>query len=407
MTRTFDDLLDPAAYADDAQADIVAAASAPRELVLDAKTGQPRQAGADREGKWLLDFRQRAERSLYVFAKGVLGLTRLTPTLHKPGCDWLMTTPPYRKLLLWPRDHLKTSIVSRALSLHALIQPRGKSPYLPTKDGQPFAGQDARILLAGETAANAEKQLGWIELQCEGNARLRALWPHLMWDSPRKQAKAWNATAMVLPRTVDFPEASIETIGVGGAVTGRHYDIMIKDDLATFDAANSAVIMQQAIDWHEASRALLDDPETGVEFTVGTRWAVFDLYDHIIRDDPSVAVLVRAAIEDGQPIFPEMFSLATLDEYKKRLGVLFPLLYMNTAIDAAISDFAIEAVREFVIENGQLTFTEDERDLELSQRLNQPAPPSVIPRGVRLTSATYDLLDARGQYVRLRRTLNA
>jgi len=74
------------------------------EVVVDRRTGQPRHAGADQsDGPWIMQFRRRAEQSLYVFAKGVLGLTRLTPTLHKPLCAGLTRIPPYRKLRLLPR----------------------------------------------------------------------------------------------------------------------------------------------------------------------------------------------------------------------------------------------------------------------------------------------------------------
>jgi len=366
------------------------------EVVVDRRTGQPRHAGADQsDGPWIMQFRRRAEQSLYVFAKGVLGLTRLTPTLHKPLCAGLTRIPPYRKLRLLPRDHLKTSVVSRALPMHALIQPPETNVYLPG-----FEGASTRVLLAGETATNTEHQLRWIEMQFESNVRLRALWPHRCWDNPRKEARKWNESEMLLPRTLSFPESSIETIGVGGAVTGRHYDILIKDDLATLDAANSPIIMAGAIEWHKASRALFHDPDRGLEFTIGTRWAVYDLYHDIIEHDPSVECEVRSAIEEGAPIFPELFTLEGLDRLRRELGPLFPLLYLNSPVDAAISDFAMAEVREFTVVGNALRFDEDERDFVLRERLNAPPVAVPMPSGLPLNRDTYDLMAARGEFVR-------
>ena len=276
-----------------------------------------------------------------------------------------------------------------------MIQPAETNVYLPG-----FEGASTRILLAGETATNTEHQLRWIETQFESNARLRALWPHRCWDNPRKEARKWNESELVLPRTLQFPESSIETMGVGGAVTGRHYNILIKDDLVSIDAANSAIVMAGAIEWHKASRALLDDPDRGLEFIIGTRWAVYDLYHEIMEHDPSVDVEVRSAIEEGQPIFPELFTLEGLDRLRRELGPLFPLLYLNSPVDAAISDFPMEEVREFTVAGNALRFQEDERDLVLRERLDTPAVPVPIPSGIPLNRDTYDIMAARGEFIR-------
>lgn len=376
-----------------------------RELVVD-KRGQPRQAGADREGEFVAKFRGAAESSLYFLAKAVLGLDRLTNTLHKPVAEWLQRVPPYRKLLLMPRDHLKTSIVSRSLPIHLLIQPAQGNIYFPGK-----RGADTRILLATETAPLGEKQLRWIETRFEQGRRLRALWPDVCWENPKKQSPMWNAGGMMLPRSadLDYPEGSIEVIGVGGAVTGRHYDVMLKDDLVTLEAANSAIVMHAAIEWHKSSRALFDDIDRGLEFIIGTRWAVYDLYDDIQKNDPSVEVLVRSAIEDGIPIFPEMFSLASLQQLRKELGVLFPLLYLNTAVDASISDFHVPDIRHYEVRDAEIHFDEDERDLLLAEWAGQTTAPAehaaAVPHsGLRLSSSTHDIIFGRGEYfTRLKR----
>ena len=327
-----------------------------REFVVDPKTGRVRQAGSDREGAFIAKARLEMEGSLFYLAYGALGLTRLTRSLHLSVCQWLTRVPPYRKLLLLPRDHLKTSIM-RALSIHMLLQDKDKNLYFPGKPGE-----ETRILYAGETATNAEHQLSWIAGHLESNTLLQGFWPHKLWRNPRKESKRWNAKEFVLPRKTDFPEASMEAIGVGGAVTGRHYDVMQKDDLISFAAANSPIIMKEAIDWHKTSRSLLDDPDKGLEFIVGTHWSTGDLYDEIIGSDDSVEPLVRAAVEEGKPIFPEMFSLVTLARLERELGSLYSLLYMNTSVDPRLTDFQPGDFRSYALANGVLSFARDERD---------------------------------------------
>lgn len=375
------------------------------ELVINQRTGEIRQAGASGPGAFIDEFRSRCEKSLYLFAKGVLGLDRMTLSLHKPACQFLEKFPPYRKLLLMPRDHLKTSIC-RSLAIHMLLQPTETNEYIPGKEGA-----STRILLANETATNAEHQLRWIALQFEGNQLLRALWPHRVWRNPRAEAKKWNEKEIVLPRSQDYPEASIETIGVGGAVTGRHYDVMIKDDLVTLEAANSPQQMLTAIEWHVASRALMDDPDKSLEVIIGTRWAVHDLYEQIEMNDPSVECLTRRVIEDGEPIFPEMFNHTTIQRLKDELGPLFPLLYMNSAADPELVDFDMERVRRFVVVDDQVQFMGTEADFVIQDRIreygeNKQAQLNVTPQyvGKKLTADNFGLvMGLRDDHLKVRR----
>jgi hypothetical protein len=328
-----------------------------KELVADRRTGRIRQAGAAQaEGRWVVLAREQMLCNLYYFAYAGLGLTRLTQSLHLPVCEWMTKFPAYRKMLLLPRDHLKTSIM-RSLSIHMLMQDKDTNIYFPGKEGS-----ETRILYAGETATNAEHQLSWIAGQLENNALLKGLFANKVWRNSRKESKRWNAKELVLPRKTDFPEASIESIGVGGAVTGRHYDVMQKDDLISFAAANSPIVMAEAESWHRTSRALLDDPDKGLEFIVGTHWSSGDLYEVIQGADPSVESWVRGAVEEGEPIFPEMFSLGTLARLEQELGALFPLLYMNSAVDPRLTDFKPGDLRVWRREGGDLVFEEDERD---------------------------------------------
>ena len=369
------------------------------EIVIDRRTGQPRQAGASQpEGEWIKRFRARAERSLYVFAKGVLGRDRLTPALHRPTCEWLTKIPPYRKLLLMPRDHYKTTIASHVLPMHVHIQSSESNIYFPGRDGI-----ELRVLLACETEGRAAKHVRWVETQWESNTILRGLWPHKVWDNPQKESKKWNERELLLPRAKDFADVSLQAIGVGGAITGGHFDVMVKDDLTTIEAANSPIVMQTAIDWHIASRALMDDPDKSLEFVVGTKWAVHDLPQHIIDNDPTVEMRKHSIVEDGKPIMPGVFSMETVERLKKEFGVLFPLLYMNDSTDPALTDFSPSDLREYEILDGALMFREDERDLLLAERLNAPRTrTSASLRGVPLNRDTYDVVFRRNEYLRLR-----
>lgn len=377
--------------------DVGTAHAAQTEIVVDRRTGRARQAGATHaDGAFVQGIRLRAEASLFVFAKGIMGRTYLTKALHRPICEWLQRRPPMRKLLLLPREHGKSTLVGHCLPIHILIQPAETNAYFP---GEP--GCEQRIILAGETAQRATDALRVVETAYESNELLRAFWPHLMWDSPRQESKKWNEFEMIVRRENEWPDPSIRAIGVGGAITGAHPSVLLKDDLVTIDAANSPTVMQDAIHWHIASRALINRDNT-LEFVIGTRWAVADLYDHIITHDPTVEVTVRSVVEAGECIYPEMFDLAKVGRLQKEFGVLFPLLYMNSAADPELTDFDLAQIRSYAIADGHIELTEDDRDVLIAERMNAPAPTLAVPEGAALTRDTWMSVYRPGEGFRLR-----
>jgi hypothetical protein len=159
--------------------------------------------------------------------------------------------------------------------------------------------------------------------------------------------------------------------------------------------------MGEAWDWHRTSRSLLDDPEKGLEWIAGTHWAPGDIYDNMLGQDDSVEPLVMAAVEGGKPIFPEMFSLETLARLERELGSLYPLLYMNTAVDPLLTDFKPDDLRYYQWQDSLLVFAGDSRDdaqrekkgltgieqviAEEWEVLNEAAREGKLGRGVKIT----------------------
>ncbi len=381
----------------------------PREIVPPKKFGgEPRQAGADPgKGDSVLEFKRTAESSLYAFCVGVLGKTWLSRYLHKDICDWLQKCPPHRKLLMLPRACCKTTIVSHSLPLHIIIQPEESNIYFP---GLP--GSECRILLAGEKEARANDNLRVIQSELERNELLRALWPEVCWENPRRQARKWTESECIVPRKREYPDPTIRATGVGGAITGARPNCIIKDDLISIEAANSEVVMQYAIDWHVASRALLDmyDLNTGLrslEFIVGTHWKAYDLYTFIENEDPTVEVLKRSIYEyseDGSMklLWPERFDWETIKELERSFGSRFWLLYMNRPVSAATNDFDMSLIRRYTIEpDGTIYFEHDKRDEVLAKETKKKEAEQDPDRAETWTpynSATHDRLFRRGAF---------
>lgn len=385
----------------------------PVELVVDAKTGRVRHAGATTdEGAWVMAVKDRAEKSLYTFAKAILGRAYLWAPLHKPVCDWLMHRPPQRKGLLLPRECAKTSIVSHALPLHILIQTPESNVYFPGEDGA-----DQRIVLACESENRGKDHVRVQRDAWTKNELLRAFWPHRCWAKPKTEADKWNDSEYNIRRPNEYPDPSVRTIGVGGAITGAHPSVLIKDDLISLDAANSQTVMETAIQWNTAARALVNKPNC-LEFMIGTRWAVFDLYSHVQETDDTVEWMIRSLVEDGEIIYPLTivevdgktvvggYTQEKITELQGTFRELFWLLYMNNPANPELADFSERDMRPYAIVEGSIEYDEDDRDLVITAA-GGPRPPTAAQ--VAATQDRYgervrvlDLGGKRGQYLRLR-----
>lgn len=359
-----------------------------RELIVERDTGKVRQAGTVSDGheqRYVKAKRLRCERDLYYFLRTVWNMHWLYPPLHIAVCRWLQQIPPVGKFLLMPRNHCKSTLVAQGIPPHALIQPKEHNVYFP---GLP--GASTRILMVGENEDRIADHYRPIKQAFEGNELLRALWPHLFWENPKHDAPLWNNTELIIRRDDNYPDPTIRAIGVGGATTGSHPNLMIKDDLTTEKAAREPTTMQVAIDWHKNSRALFEDPQRRLEYLSGTRWNVNDLAGHVLENDATVAVNTRwrTMIEDGQVIYPSKFGTdperawqMALEQYDGDF-VMASLQYMNSVIQAGITDFDPADLRVYGWENEAIVFDEIDADARLTQEMRgTPAgPPLAVPR---------------------------
>jgi hypothetical protein len=307
--------------------------------------------------------RFKSQKSLFYFTRAILGFRKLTPYLHKKVCDFIQDPRYKRKLLLLPRGHYKSTIATIAYPLWLLIQedirmlPVNGSLDDPERAeffrlSYPEPGRNLTILIANETATGAQHFLDAIKTIIETNQLLQLLFPEIIPDFS-KQLKRWNQQEMLVPRSVSRPEATIETIGVGGAVQGRHYRVQIHDDLIGNNAMNSDAVMRLTKEWLTYSESLFVNPTTDVHVIVGTRWARNDIYE-TIKKDPRYKVLEIPALVDGKPIFPEEFSVDFFNAVRAKDPFYFRSQYMNDPRDPFMQDLDSTKLGRFsIIERGE------------------------------------------------------
>lgn len=237
--------------------------------------------------------------------------------------------PRRRSLTLAPRGMGKSTILDVAWLLWKLIQ----FPNL-------------RICIASKTADQAKSFLGEMKAHMERNEDFIALFGSL-------RGSLWNENEITIAtRTKIKKEPTITAVGAGAGIPGRHFDIIMGDDLV--DEANSATPHQRdALEkWFHLTLSPTLEPDKTAEFhLIGTRWHNDDLYGRLAKKDKQTDeyknedfgpnVLVVSAIytepdENGKPIeksqWEVKFPIETLRKIRRNMGIeLFNLGYQNRA----------------------------------------------------------------------------
>jgi hypothetical protein len=230
-----------------------------------------------------------------------------------------------------PRDHLKTSIATIADTLRRIC-----------------ANPNIRILLGNETATNSSHFLRRIAAVFDRNAMFRWLFPELIEDSSSRSK--WSETEILVPRTEDHPESTVEAIGVGGAVVSRHYDLIKLDDLVGKEAAESDEVMRKTKDWYDYCESLLTHPVDSEIHVIGTRWTHADLIKKIIDNEGEYfdQVITSAILPSGEPLWPERFNLNVLFRIKAKIGTWkFSCQYLNNPHDPEATSFQTSWIKYY------------------------------------------------------------
>lgn len=278
--------------------------------------------------------------STYYMGKVILGFIDMTVDTHKPMCDFMDTSKrgyKNRKLGLAPRDHLKTSCWTIADCVRRVA-----------------ADPNIRILLGNETATNASHMLRRIEAVFERNNIFQWLFPDLIQDF--NKAKKWSETEMLVPRSQDHPESTIEVIGVGGAVVSRHFNLIKLDDLVGKEASESEEVMRKTISWYQYCESLLVHPDDEIHL-YGTRWGYHDVYSWAEENEPYLDKFFRNAEDNNYPngcLWPERFNLEVLERIKKKMGTFkYSCQYLNNPYDPEGMSFKASDLRYYKLEDGE------------------------------------------------------
>lgn len=184
---------------------------------------------------------------------------------HSRGLDWACRGKR-KKLILWPRGHLKSTIFTQGETCrHAIATP------------------DSRTLINGATHDLARNFLTAIRGYLQ-DPRITDLYGHIVPNSKSPKIFKNNDTELTLltRRDLSIKEPTITVGSLDKTKTSQHYDRIIHDDLVTRENIGSIEMMDKVWRLWQDSLDLLEPG--GEMWTIGTRWGPHELYGRIMSD---------------------------------------------------------------------------------------------------------------------------
>jgi predicted phage terminase large subunit-like protein len=138
-------------------------------------------------------------------------------------------------------------------------------------------------------------------------------------------------------------------LGAGGAITGRGaHCLLIDDPIRNQEDASSALLRHKLIDWYGSTAYTRLMPEGSIVL-IQTRWHDEDLAGYILKNSKEDwEVLNMPAMQDGRALWPERYSIETLEAIRGEIGAsAFASLYQQTPVVDGGNIFKLEWFRRF------------------------------------------------------------
>ncbi len=232
--------------------------------------------------------RDKALQNLFIFNKYILKAEEgdnkvpLAP-FHRQLCNFVQDSTDKKKLILVPRLHLKSTLVTVGYSVFNIL----KNPNI-------------RILILSATYENAADFVGAIKDHLSRNETLIGLYGNVAknpieWSNNRITLRT-NRTA------VGDKEPTVLGAGIETNVVSKHFDMVILDDVVVRENTETIEQIDKVVRRYRDTINLMDTKSQLI--VIGTRWVDNDLYSWLLDPEneqrPQYLVYLRKALEwDG------------------------------------------------------------------------------------------------------------
>lgn len=288
---------------------------------------------------WFFEERQKCRTDLLYLARKYLHYKDIEEPVHRPLADMLQQFPggkdefvdgqlvytPYKDvwqlegdrsvLILYPRGHLKTTVITLSASIQWIIN------Y-----------PDIRILLSTATGDQAKKLITEITAHFRYNPQFRYLFPEFC--PPANKVNDWGTQeGFTVPcrKRKWLKEMTLSICTVGKVIAGGHYEVLIHSDIVDKENVKTAAQITDVKNHFKYMNPLLErgpyPPYHGWQIIEGTPYDFSDLYGEKIdawkKGDKEWKVLVQGAELDEEKqitLWPTRFPWSELKAIQKEMG---------------------------------------------------------------------------------------
>lgn len=174
---------------------------------------------------------------------------------------------PDEHLDLWSRGHFKSTIITYA----------GVAQYI-------LNNPEHSVCIMSFKAGAADAFASQIKKAYESNATLLKCFPDILWsERATHEGDQWAVSEFTVKRRTNRKEASVSTSGlVSGMRTGGHYNLLVYDDTVTPESVTNAEQIERTTNAWSMSLNLGTVEDTK-HWYIGTRYAMFDTYDYMLK----------------------------------------------------------------------------------------------------------------------------
>ena len=248
----------------------------------------------------------------------------LNNPFHEALSEWYVQKKAEGKnrfIVMTPRDHLKTTLFSISNIVWSLLV----DPNLRILNVMAASRESAKTLDVVQRAFMSDKMKHYFPQR---------------WLDPHHPDMTATKEYMLIQRSLDVREATIEARGLAATMTGGHFSKQIFDDLIDNRIKNSIIEQEKAIAFTQEATNMFIKAQEDERLIIGTMWegefydwllyksGLNKLYETLLIGcyvddryrDFLASIGKRTSLPDGSPIWPEHFSREALAQIELEEG---------------------------------------------------------------------------------------
>ncbi len=192
-----------------------------------------------------------------------------------PGLAYYLKHSGPRKLILIPRNHLKSTVVTVVWAIQQIL-----------------INPDIRVCVNNAKWDTARDFVNTIQNHLDTGGKLSKIFGEF-----RSAKLQWNRESFTIAqRRLPKAQPTVMAASIDSTLNGKHFDLIINDDLVEPNNVKTKEQLQKVIDFHKDCFNQID--KGGTIVNIGTRWAAQDLYGHIL--DTAATSINGTKIQKGE-----------------------------------------------------------------------------------------------------------